>query len=80
MRSRPAIPTGCAALFRTTGDHDTQQRRPFMRFFAYEQDFFLNPPDAPLPDAVASGQEPLIVVGRSREDRFLVRKRITFSM
>jgi hypothetical protein len=40
-----------------------QQRRPFLRFFAYEQDISHNPPDAPLPDAVACGQEPLIVVG-----------------
>jgi molybdopterin synthase sulfur carrier subunit len=44
-------------------DHDTQQRRPFLRFFACEEDLSHNPPDTPLPDAVASGKEPLIVIG-----------------
>ena len=44
-------------------DHDTLQRRPFLRFFACEEDLSHNPPDAPLPDAVASGKEPFIVIG-----------------
>jgi molybdopterin synthase sulfur carrier subunit len=44
-------------------DHVTQQRRPFLRFFACEEDLSHNPPDAPLPDAVASGKEPFIVIG-----------------
>ena len=44
-------------------DQVTQQRRPFMRFFACEQDLSHESPDAPLPDAVASGQEPFLVVG-----------------
>jgi sulfur-carrier protein len=44
-------------------DHDTQQRRPFLRFFACEKDLSLEPPDAPLPEAVASGKEPFIVLG-----------------
>ena len=44
-------------------DHDTQQRRPFLRFFACEEDLSHDSPDAPLPDAVASGKEPLIVIG-----------------
>ncbi len=44
-------------------DHVTQQRRPFMRFFACEQDLSHEPPDAPLPDAVVTGAEPLLVVG-----------------
>jgi hypothetical protein len=44
-------------------DHDTQQRRPFLRFFACEEDLSHNPPEAPLPDAVASGKEPFIVIG-----------------
>src|SRR5437899_9713462 len=44
-------------------DHDTQQRRPFLRFFACEEDLSHNPPDAPLPEAVASGKEPFIVIG-----------------
>jgi molybdopterin synthase sulfur carrier subunit len=45
-------------------DHVTQQRRPFLRFFfACEEDLSHELPDAPLPDAVASGKEPLIVIG-----------------
>jgi hypothetical protein len=47
----------------TIRDHVTQQRRPFLRFFACEQDLSHEPPDAPLPDAVATGAEPLLVVG-----------------
>jgi molybdopterin synthase sulfur carrier subunit len=47
----------------TIRDHTTQQRRPFLRFFACEQDLSHEPPDAPLPDAIASGAEPLIVLG-----------------
>jgi hypothetical protein len=47
----------------TIRDHVTQQRRPFLRFFACEEDLSLEPPDAPLPEAVASGAEPLLVVG-----------------
>ena len=41
----------------------TQQRRPFVRFFACEEDLSHESPDAPLPDAVASGDEPFLVVG-----------------
>jgi molybdopterin synthase sulfur carrier subunit len=44
-------------------DHVTLQRRPFLRFFACEQDLSLESPDAPLPDAVASGKEPFLVIG-----------------
>lgn len=47
----------------TIRDHVTQQRRPFLRFFACEQDLSHEPPDAPLPATVASGAEPLIVLG-----------------
>ncbi|HVZ77906.1 MAG TPA: MoaD/ThiS family protein [Gemmatimonadaceae bacterium] len=47
----------------TIRDHVTQQRRPFVRFFACEQDLSLDSPDAPLPDAVAQGREPFLVVG-----------------
>ncbi len=47
----------------TIRDHVTQQRRPFLRFFACEEDLSHLPPDAPLPDAVASGKEPLFVIG-----------------
>ena len=63
----PVIPW-CALRFRTTGDHDTQQRPAFLsflglRFFACEEDLSHNSPDAPLPDDVASGKEPFIVIG-----------------
>jgi len=47
----------------TLRDHVTQQRRPFVRFFACEQDISHEPPDAQLPDAVVSGAEPFLVVG-----------------
>ncbi len=47
----------------TIRDQVTQQRRPFLRFFACEEDLSHEPPDAPLPDAVASGREPFIVIG-----------------
>ena len=47
----------------TIRDHVTQQRRAFVRFFACEQDVSHELPDAPLPDAVASGAEPFLVVG-----------------
>jgi hypothetical protein len=44
-------------------DHVTLKRRPFLRFFACEQDLSHEPPDTPLPDAVATGAEPFLVVG-----------------
>lgn len=47
----------------TIRDHVTHRRRPFLRFFACEQDLSLEPPDAPLPDAVMTGAEPFLVVG-----------------
>jgi molybdopterin synthase sulfur carrier subunit len=47
----------------TIRDHDTQQRRAFLRFFACEEDLSHESPDAPLPEAVASGKEPFIVIG-----------------
>jgi sulfur-carrier protein len=47
----------------TIRDHVTQRRRPFVRFFACEQDLSHDPPDTPLPDAVRSGAEPYLVVG-----------------
>ncbi len=47
----------------TIRDHVTQQRRPFLRFFACEEDLSHEPPDAPLPDAVASGKEALLIIG-----------------
>ena len=47
----------------TIRDHTTQQRRPFLRFFACEEDLSHESPDAPLPEAVATGSEPFLVVG-----------------
>jgi hypothetical protein len=47
----------------TIRDQVTQQRRPFLRFFACEEDLSHEPPDAPLPEAVASGTEPLLIIG-----------------
>jgi molybdopterin converting factor small subunit len=47
----------------TIRDYVTQERRPFLRFFACEEDLSHDPPDAPLPDAVARGVEPFLVVG-----------------
>jgi len=47
----------------TIRDHTTRQRRPFLRFFACQRDLSHEPPDAPLPEAVASGAEPLLVIG-----------------
>ncbi len=47
----------------TMRDHVTRKRRPFVRFFACEQDLSNDRPDAPLPEAVAKGEEPLFVVG-----------------
>jgi hypothetical protein len=47
----------------TIRDHVTHKRRPFVRFFACEQDLSHDPPDVPLPAAVASGDEPFLVVG-----------------
>ncbi|MDQ6759419.1 MAG: MoaD/ThiS family protein [Acidobacteriota bacterium] len=47
----------------TIRDHHTQLRRPFVRFFACEEDLSHESPDTPLPEAVASGAEPLLVVG-----------------
>jgi len=47
----------------TIRDHVTQQRRAFIRFFACEQDLSHESPDAPLPEAVATGAEPFLIVG-----------------
>jgi hypothetical protein len=44
-------------------DYTTQRRRPLVRFFACEEDLSSDPPDTPLPDAVASGDEPFLVIG-----------------
>jgi hypothetical protein len=47
----------------TLRDHTSHQRRPFVRFFACEQDLSHDAPDAPLPAAVAEGREPFLVIG-----------------
>ena len=54
----------CYPMLRgTIRDHVTQQRRPFVRFFACEQDLSHESPDTPLPEAVVSGAEPFLIVG-----------------
>jgi hypothetical protein len=47
----------------TLRDHITLERRPYVRFFACEQDLSLDSPDTPLADAVANGAEPLLIIG-----------------
>jgi molybdopterin synthase sulfur carrier subunit len=58
-----ALEASYPVLRGTMRDHVTQKRRPFVRFFACERDLSHELPDAPLPDAVASGAEPFMVVG-----------------
>ena len=58
-----ALEAGYPMLRGTIREHVTHRRRPFVRFFACEQDLSHESPDAPLPDAVASGAEPLLVIG-----------------
>ena len=47
----------------TIRDYVTQERRPFLRFFACQEDWSHEEPDAPLPDRVASGKEPFLIIG-----------------
>jgi molybdopterin converting factor small subunit len=58
-----ALETRYPMLRGTIRDHVTHRRRPFLRFFACEQDLSHELPDAPLPDAVAMGGEPLLIIG-----------------
>ena len=58
-----ALETCYPMLRGTIRDQVTQQRRAFVRFFACAEDLSHEPPDAPLPDAVASGMEPFFVLG-----------------
>jgi sulfur-carrier protein len=58
-----ALETRYPMLRGTIRDHGTQQRRAFLRFFACEEDLSHEPPDSPLPDAVASGKEPFLIIG-----------------
>jgi molybdopterin converting factor small subunit len=58
-----ALESSYPVLRGTIRGHVTQRRRPFIRFFACEKDLSHEPPDAPLPEPVASGAEPFLVVG-----------------
>jgi len=58
-----ALETRYPALRGTMRDHGTLKRRPFVRFFACREDLSHEPPQAKLPEAVASGEEPLLIVG-----------------
>lgn len=58
-----ALESRYPALRGTIRSHETQERRAFVRFFACEHDLSHESPDAPLPDAVAAGAEPFLVVG-----------------
>jgi sulfur-carrier protein len=58
-----ALEASYPVLRGTIRDHVTQRRRPFLRFFACQQDLSLEPPDDLLPDAIAAGAEPFLVVG-----------------
>jgi len=58
-----ALETNYPVLRGTIRDHGTLRRRPFVRFFACEQDVSHNSPDAVLPEAIATGAEPFFVIG-----------------
>ena len=58
-----ALETRYPALQGTMRDHGTRKRRPFVRFFACQEDLSLEPPETPLPEAVTSGAEPFLIVG-----------------
>jgi len=58
-----ALESSYPVLRGTIRDHVTKQRRPYLRFFACEEDLSHEPPDTPLPDAVVRGVEPFLVVG-----------------
>jgi molybdopterin synthase sulfur carrier subunit len=58
-----ALETSYPMLRGTIRDHVTQERRPFLRFFACAEDYSHEPPDTPLPTAVAAGAEPFLIIG-----------------
>jgi molybdopterin synthase sulfur carrier subunit len=58
-----AVEAAYPMLRGTMRDHETRQRRPFLRFYAAGRDMSLDPPEAPLPEAVATGAEAFLVVG-----------------
>ena len=58
-----ALEASYPMLCGTIRDHVTLERRPFLRYFACGEDLSLESPDAPLPDAIAKGEEPFLVIG-----------------
>ena len=58
-----ALESSYPMLQGTIRNHDTHQRRPFVRFFACQEDLSHDSPDSLLPDAVVAGSEPLVIVG-----------------
>jgi hypothetical protein len=58
-----ALEASYPVLGGTIRDHATQKRRPFLRFYACEEDLSNDPPDTPLPEEVVSGKEPLFIIG-----------------
>jgi hypothetical protein len=58
-----ALEAGHPALLGTVRDHVTKKRRPMIRFFACEEDLSDESPDAPLPEEVAAGKEPFLIIG-----------------
>ena len=58
-----ALEASYPMLCGTIRDHDTLERRPFLRFFACGEDWSLESPDQPLPQPIAQGQEPFLVIG-----------------
>jgi molybdopterin synthase sulfur carrier subunit len=58
-----AIEARYPMLCGTIRDQVTQQRRPYLRYYACQLDVSLDPPDTPLPDAVAAGKEPFLIIG-----------------
>jgi hypothetical protein len=59
----PALEARYPVLRGTSRDHGTRKRRPFVRYFACEQDLSHDSPDSPLPEPVLAGMEPFLVVG-----------------
>ena len=58
-----ALETSYPVLRGTIRDHGTLQRRAFLRFYVCEEDWSLEPPDTPLPEPIASGKEPFLIIG-----------------
>jgi sulfur-carrier protein len=58
-----SLETRFPMLAGTIREHDTLKRRPFLRFFACEEDISLQPPETPLPAPIAEGREPFLIIG-----------------